>query len=170
MMAGKLCLLTALLVDLVFSDLEERILPDEFTLGGLAAGLVLAWFIPVPDFLGRSLLSLYGVELSARAASVAEAVFGAILPAAFLWLAGFLFEKIRHKEGLGLGDVKMVGMLGAFLGIRGSLLVLVVGSVLGSVIGLLFIALARKDASSYELPFGTFLGAAGIAVSLYLLF
>lgn len=168
--AGKLCLLSAALVALTFADLEERILPDEFTLGGLAAGIALAWFIPVPDFLGGTILGLYGVELSPRSASLAEAVFGAIVPAGFLWLAGYIFEKLRHKEGLGFGDVKMLAMIGAFLGIRGSLLVLVVGSVLGSVIGLIFIFLTRKDASSYELPFGTFLGAAAVAVSLYLHF
>jgi leader peptidase (prepilin peptidase)/N-methyltransferase len=166
--AAKLCLLNALLVGLLFTDLEERILPDEFTLGGLLAAVGLAWFVPVRDFLGRAALSLYGVEWGPNASSVAEAVFGAAVPAGFLWLAGFLFEKIRHKQGLGLGDVKMVAMIGAFLGIRGALLVLVVGSVTGSVVGLLYIALTRKDSSTYELPFGTFLGVAGIAVSLYL--
>src|ERR1700730_14403331 len=101
--AAKLCLLCALLVGLTFADLEERILPDEFTLGGTAAALVLAWFIPVDDVIpiARAILSLQRIELSWRWMSVAESLMGALLPAGFLWLGGFLFEKLRHKEGLG---------------------------------------------------------------------
>ncbi len=166
--AAKLCLLATILVDLFFTDLEERILPDEFTLGGLVAGLVLAWFVPVEDFMARILLSLNGMNWRPQAVSLAEAAAGAMVPTAVLWLAGFLFERIRHKEGLGLGDVKMVAMIGAFLGMRGSLLVLVTGSVLGSIVGVLYIVFTSKDSSTYELPFGSFLAIAGIAVSLYL--
>ncbi len=167
--ALKACALVAMLVALAFADLESRILPDEFTLGGLVLGLILAWFIPVEDFVARAFLSLYNLVLSPRWASVVEAALGAVLPAGFLWLSGFLFEKIRRKEGLGLGDVKMVAMMGAFLGLRGCLLALVAGSLLGSVVGLAYIFLTRKDASSYELPFGTFLAVAGIGAALYLL-
>src|SRR5205823_2577620 len=118
--AVKLCLLCALLVGLTFADLEERILPDEFTLGGTAAAWVLAWFIPVDDVIpvARAILSLQRIELSWHWVSVAESLFGALLPASFLWLGGFLFEKVRHREGLGLGDVKMIAMIGAFLGLQ----------------------------------------------------
>ncbi|MDQ6707599.1 MAG: A24 family peptidase, partial [Acidobacteriota bacterium] len=89
-----------------------------------------------------------------------------VLPSGSLWLGGFLFEKLRHKEGLGFGDVKMMAMVGAFLGIRGTLLTLIVGSVLGSVVGLLYIKITRQDAATYQLPFGTFLGIAAIGVAL----
>jgi leader peptidase (prepilin peptidase)/N-methyltransferase len=58
-------------------------------------------------------------------------------------------------------------MIGAFLGLQGALLTLVIGSVLGSVIGLLFITIARKDYSTYELPFGSFLGVAALIVGVY---
>jgi leader peptidase (prepilin peptidase) / N-methyltransferase len=166
--AVKLCLLSALMVGLIFSDLEERILPDELTLGGAVLGIALAWVVPVEDFIARVLISLYGVNPDPRWVSVAEAALGALLPSAFLWLAGFLFEKIRHKEGLGLGDVKMMAAIGAFLGVHGALLTLVVGSLLGSVIGLAYILLTRKDAGTYQLPFGTFLGAAAVIVGFYL--
>jgi leader peptidase (prepilin peptidase)/N-methyltransferase len=163
--AIKICLFGALLVGLIFSDLEERILPDEFTLGGTAAGLILAWFIPVDDFTGRMLIVAAGLHLGPHWESVAEAAVGAVIPSTILWMGGWAFEKIRHKEGLGLGDVKMLAMIGAFLGVRGSLLALVAGSLLGSVIGLGYILVTRKDASTYELPFGTFLGIAGIGVA-----
>ena len=91
---------------------------------------------------------------------------GAALPAGFLWIGGFIFEKLRHKEGLGLGDVKMMAMVGAFLGLRATLLTVILGSVAGSVIGLAYIHITKKDASSYELPFGTFLGFARMVVAL----
>jgi len=164
--AVKLCILIALLVGLAFSDLEERILPDEFTLGGTALGIVLAWFIPVDDMIAQSLLLFAGIQPGPHWTSLAESVLGAGLPAGSLWLGGLLFEKIRHKEGLGLGDVKMMAMVGAFLGLRATLLTLILGSVAGSVIGLIYIKAAKKDAGSYQLPFGTFLGFAGIFVAL----
>lgn len=165
--AAKLCLFAALLVGLIFSDFEELILPDEFTLGGLAAGLVFAWFVPVEDVTAHALLWLSGIQAGPRAGSFAEAALGAAVPSLFLWLGGWLYEKVRHREGLGLGDVKLMAMVGAFLGLRGALLTLLAGSLLGSVIGLAWIAIARKDAATFELPFGTFLGAAGIGVALF---
>jgi len=66
---------------------------------------------------------------------------------------------------LGLGDVKMVAMLGAFLGLQGVLLTLIIGSVLGAVVGVCYIFLTGKDAATYELPFGFFLGVGGLAVA-----
>jgi leader peptidase (prepilin peptidase) / N-methyltransferase len=164
--AAKLCLLVALLVGLTFADLEERILPDEFTLGGTAVGLVLAWFIPVDDVIAHAIFSLQRIDVDPRWMSVGESLLGAVVPSGFLWLGGVIFEKVRHKPGLGLGDVKMIAMIGAFLGLRATLLTLIVGSIAGSVIGLIYIQLTKKDASSYELPFGTFLGFAGIFVAL----
>ena len=164
--SARLCLLTALLVGLTFADLEARILPDEFTLGGTAAGLVLSYFVPVDDIMAHIFLPAFGFKLGPQWLSVAESALGAAVPAGCLWLGGFLFEKIRHKEGLGLGDVKMMAMFGAFLGLRATLLTLILGSVAGSIIGLIYIRATKQDASSYELPFGTFLGFAGIVVAL----
>lgn len=164
-MAIKLCVLCALLVGLTFSDLESLILPDEFTLGGIVAGLIFAWFVPVDDIVARLMLAVAGFHPSPHWASVAESLTGAVLPAGMLFLGGLLFEKIRHKQGLGLGDVKMMAMLGAFLGLRATLLTLVLGSVAGSIIGVIYIYVAKKDASSYELPFGAFLGFAGMIVA-----
>ena len=163
---AKYCILSAILVALVFSDFEELILPDEFTLGGTVIGLIFALLVPVPDIVAHAIASLADLSLSQRTLSVAEAVLGIVLPSGSLWLGGFLFEKLRHKEGLGMGDVKMMAMVGAFLGIRGALLTLIVGSVLGSVVGLLYIKITRQDAATYQLPFGTFLGIAGIGVAL----
>ena len=166
LVALKLCILCALLVGLTFTDLDSLILPDELTLGGSVVGIIFSWFVPVDDLVVRLTMSMAGFHPGPHWASVAESVAGAVVPAGFLFLGGWLFEKIRHKEGLGLGDVKMIAMVGAFLGLRAALLTLVVGSIAGSVIGLICIYATKKDASSYELPFGAFLGFAGILVAL----
>lgn len=160
--AIRLCVFSAILITLVFSDLEERILPDEFTLGGIAAGLAFAWFVPSDPGLWRFLLPSIS---DPRLLSLIQAAFAAVFSCGTLWLVGFIYEKVRHREGLGLGDVKMIAMIGAFLGLSGVLLTLVVGSLLGAVIGLCYILIARKDASTYELPFGAFLGVAALAVA-----
>lgn len=162
----KFCLYGALLVGLTFTDLEARILPDEFTLGGTVAGVLLAWFVPFKGDIAQDLLWLVGARWGVHWTSVAAALVGAAVPGFCLWLVGWLYLKLRHREGLGLGDVKLVMMVGAFMGLQGALLALIVGSLLGSLIGFAYIRIARKDAATYELPFGTFLGAAAIALSL----
>jgi leader peptidase (prepilin peptidase)/N-methyltransferase len=164
--AFKFCLLGALLIGMLFSDLEERILPDEFTLGGVVAGLILSWFVPITDGIAGILLYLAGIPLEGARLSLAESAFGAIVPAGFLWLTGELYYRFRGKEGLGFGDVKMVACIGAFLGLRGALMTLIAGTLMGSVLGVVFIFVTRKDHSTYELPLGTFLAFAGLAVTL----
>ena len=166
-LALKLCVFSAMTVALIFCDLEKRILPDEFTLGGTVIGLAFALWVPVPDVTAHASLWLLGVEgAGERWLSLAEAGLGAGVPALFLWAGGWLYWKVREKEGLGLGDVKLIAMVGSFLGLRGALFTLVVGSLSGSVIGLLYIKLTAKDAGTYELPFGTFLGVAALAAAL----
>jgi leader peptidase (prepilin peptidase)/N-methyltransferase len=162
----KMCVFSAMQVALVFSDLEKRILPDELTLGGTLIGLAFAPFAPFYDESSMGLLWLAGIELSGWMLSLAHAAIGAAVPAFFLWGGGWLYLKIRKREGLGFGDVKLMVMIGAFLGLQATLATLLAGSIAGSVISLLYIWIAKKDASEYQLPFGTFLGAAAIAVAM----
>lgn len=163
LVAVKECTFAALIVGLVFSDLEERILPDEMTLGGVALGILFAALIPSDT----GLLTLFlPQEWGPVWLSVAQAVLGAVVSSALLWLVGVLYLRLRKREGLGFGDVKMVAMIGAFLGLQGALLTVILGSVIGSVLGLGYILVTRKDASTYELPFGTFLGAAALFCAL----
>jgi leader peptidase (prepilin peptidase) / N-methyltransferase len=164
--AAKFCILVAMLIALMFTDLEERILPDEFTLGGTLIGLAFAPFILVPDITSHAILGLMGIQWPDRAMSLAESIFGAVIPAGTLWFGGYLFEKFRGKEGLGLGDVKMMAMVGAFLGIRGALVTLIAGSLAGSIIGIAYIKLTKQDMGSYQLPFGTFLAGAAIFAAM----
>lgn len=164
LVAAKFAIFGALLIGLVFSDLEERILPDEFTLGGTLAGIVFAIFVPMRfGIMHLFLFSLHNQIVM----SVAESAFAAGFCAGTLWLVGTIYQKIRHREGLGFGDVKMVAMIGAFLGLQGALLTLIVGSLLGAVVGLCYIWFTGKDASTYELPFGSFLGAAALVVGFF---
>jgi len=166
-LAIKMCVLSALLVGLIFSDLEERILPDEMTKGGIVLGLIFAWFVEIQDFSGRAILGLMHIPIPERYSSLEEAAMGAALPAFFLWGGGWLYQKVRHKEGLGFGDVKLIAMVGAFLGLHSALLTLILGSIAGSIVGLAYIKWTHQDASSYELPFGTFLGVAALAAGLW---
>ena len=161
----KYCLFSAILIGLIFSDLETLILPDELTIGGTVLGLAFSLFTPVQDSMFRLLASLAGFAPGPRVVSLGESVLGASLPAGALWLVGWLFEKIRHKEGLGFGDVKMIAMTGAFLGLRGALFTVILGSALGSIIGLAWIKLTGKDAADYHLPFATFLGIAALIIA-----
>ncbi len=158
--AVKASVLSALLIELIFSDLEERILPDEFTLGGALAGLALAAALPVRG----GFAMFFPGAAPAWLPSLAESAAGAGIASGTLWLVGEIYYRLRHREGLGLGDIKMIAMIGAFLGLQGVLMTLIVGSVLGSITGVGYIVLARKSLATYRLPFGTFLGVAALGI------
>ncbi len=161
--ALKWCLFEALMIGLIFSDLEERILPDQFTLGGALAGLALSLWTPMGWGYGHLFL---GPLLKGRWLSLGESALGAVLASALLWLVGALYAAVRRKEGLGFGDVKMMAAVGAFLGFHGALQTLVLGSLAGSVVGVIYIWLAKKDFKTYELPMGSFLGATALLLAL----
>jgi leader peptidase (prepilin peptidase)/N-methyltransferase len=162
--AFKYAIYCAIMITLIASDFEDRILPDEFTIGGGVLGLILAWFIPMH---GEFALFFVPHSWGPRCVSLAEAVIGATVTSCSIWFVGWLYEKVRHREGLGFGDVKMIFMIGAFIGLPAALLTLIAASMVGAIGGVLFIKLAGKDASTYELPFGSFLGVAALAVAAY---
>ncbi|MGA6956889.1 MAG: A24 family peptidase, partial [Candidatus Acidiferrales bacterium] len=98
--------------------------------------------------------------------SFVDAVLGAAVGGGLLWLVSEAYFRLRGREGMGLGDVKMMLMAGAFLGAKRTLLTILAGSLLGSVLGVAVILASRKDAD-YELPFGTFLGAGALLVVFF---
>ncbi len=141
MLVSRLLLGCALIV-LFAIDLEHHLLPNVITLPGIAVGFAFSFFAG-PGWLS----SLLGIL-------VGGGLLFAVAEAYYRW---------RHVEGLGMGDVKMLAMVGAFLGWPATLMTLTMGSIAGSAIGLLVIALRRGD-MKYALPFGTFL-ALGAAIS-----
>ncbi|MBI1749859.1 MAG: prepilin peptidase [Acidobacteria bacterium] len=165
--ALKWTIFACLMIVLVFTDIIARILPDPITFGGLAAGLVLAFF-SVPEDGAAAWLSrrLFDFPPPAPVLSLADTLFGAALGGGLLWLVGEVYFKMRGREGMGFGDVKMMTLVGAFLGPQRTFLTILVGSLLGSILGLLFILVRRKGAD-YELPFGSFLGIAALLVVFF---
>ncbi len=123
-------------------DYDFQILPDVITLPGIAIGLALALF-------------------SVRRTPL-EAALGALLGAGGLFLLAFTYEKIARQEGMGLGDVKMLGMIGALLGPAGVVVTVLLASLSGSVVGLAVI-LARGGGGKTRLPFGVFLALGAVA-------
>jgi leader peptidase (prepilin peptidase) / N-methyltransferase len=126
-------LLGAACVVLVATDLSDRILPDEVTLGGLALGVALALL----EDLTR------GGGFSFGESRLVDALLGAALGGGLLLLVRAAYRKWRRAEGLGLGDVKMLGMIGAFTGPAGAFLAVFAGSLAGSVLGLSAATLRR---------------------------
>jgi leader peptidase (prepilin peptidase)/N-methyltransferase len=164
----KWCTFSALMIVLVFTDLRERMLPDVVNFTGFAIGLVFSFFTVALDGTARWLAShMFDFPPPAPVLSFVDALLGAAAGSALLWLVSEGYFRLRGREGMGLGDVKMMLLVGAFLGVKRTLLTILAGSLLGSILGILFIAARRKDSESYELPFGTFLGMAAMLVVFF---
>lgn len=163
---------SAALLALVFIDAENMILPNVITYPGIAFALVARVAIPVltgtPHFDDIPSLShgaLAGMPL--WVVSLAGALIGALIGGGSLWLMGWTWEKLRGIEAMGLGDVKMMFMVGAYLGWRLTILTIFVGVLSGSVIGIVLMARQRQRNMQMLLPFGVFLGLGAIAALLF---
>jgi len=132
------------MIVLLVIDLQHQILPNEITLPGIVVGLA------------ASLIADPGWR---------DALIGALAGGGLLSLVAWGYERIRHQEGLGFGDVKMLAMIGAFLGWKLMLLTLVGASLLGSLTAGVLMLAGRADSQS-KLPLGTFLAIAAVPVSL----
>lgn len=144
--------LTLALVVLFFTDLDHQLLPDAITLGGLVTGLAVAWFNP---FLGGGGWDRVWASCS-----------GAALGSGLLWVVGAAYSKLRQVEAMGMGDVKMMAMVGAFTGPTGVLFTIFVASIAGASFGLLLIPL-RGRTLQHKLPFGCFLAPAALGALLF---
>lgn len=143
----EIAVLSLAFLAIFFIDLDFTIIPDAFTIPGIILGLAVS-FIP-------------GAIVGWKHSLIGLAVGGG----AFL-LVGFLGEFIFKKEALGFGDVKYAAMVGAFLGWQNLLLMLIIASFLGSVIGIALIIASRKKRESTYIPFGPFL-TVGALISVY---
>ncbi len=193
----KYCAFSFLIVGLIFTDAEWKLLPDAFTLPGLAAGLGFSLAAPLNDVVAQLLPGMvngHRAALSWRLLSFADAVFGAAVGASFFYGIAMLYLHARGREGMGLGDVKLMAMVGAFLGVRLTVLTIFGASLVGSLFGVATILavwskrtrrrmarnrepakMARRRAwrsakivyRFYEMPFGVFLGAMAIVAFFF---
>src|SRR5215213_7597933 len=160
------------LLALVFIDAEHMILPNVITYPGIVFALIARIAIPyltgTPYFDDVPSLShgaLSGMPL--WVVSLAGACIGALMGGGSLWLMGWTWEKLRGIEAMGLGDVKMMFMVGAYLGWRLTILTIFVGVLTGSIIGIVLMAHRRERNMQMLLPFGIFLGLGAIAALLF---
>ena len=179
-----------LLLGLVFTDAETMLLPDLMTLPGIGLGLLFAFFVPVNDLVSQLAPGMVSVPLSsgisAHLFSFGDAVLGALAGAGFIYGVGELYYRARGVEGMGFGDVKLMGMIGAFLGLKLTVFTLFAASIAGSIFGLSTMLIvwmkrtrrrqvrlhetptvarhkawqsARVALRYYQMPFGVFLGS-----------
>lgn len=134
----------AAMIVLFVIDLQHQILPNEITLPGIAVGLAASAVAPP---------------------GIRDAAIGAVAGGGILWLIAWGYERLRKVDGLGFGDVKMLAMIGAFLGWKLMLLTLVAASLTGSLCAVALMAAGRAGFQS-KLPLGTFLALAAVPVSL----
>jgi leader peptidase (prepilin peptidase)/N-methyltransferase len=139
LLVSRLLFVCALIV-LFAIDLEEGILPNVITLPGIVIGLLFS-LVTEPGWL--------------------SALVGLLLGGGILWAIAEAYRRVRHEDGMGMGDVKMLAMVGAFLGWQLTLLTLMLASFAGSIVGVVLIALHRGS-MKLALPFGTFLAMGAV--------
>lgn len=142
--AFSVTLFCYLMVVLALIDVDHRILPNVITIPGALVGLALAFVDPRVEWV--------------------DALLGGFVGGGLLYFVAWAYLRLRGREGMGMGDIKMMLTVGSFVGWQGALMTILIGSLLGSVIGVALIAISRKG-WEYALPFGTFLAAAGILVA-----
>lgn len=185
----KYCAFVFLLLGLIFTDAETKLLPDKLTLPGLALGVLFSLIVPVNDLASQFGPGLVNLPLSdqfiSHALSLFDSLLGAAVGAAFIYGAGAIYLRWRGAEGMGFGDVKLMAMVGAFLGIKLTVFTIFTASIVGSVFGLTTVLVVwlkrtrrfmRQLASAqaarrrawqsaqmvyrfYQMPFGVFLGS-----------
>jgi leader peptidase (prepilin peptidase) / N-methyltransferase len=193
----KYCTFAFLLLGLIFTDAETKLLPDKLTLTGLALGIAFSLLVPVNDLASQLLPGVvtlpFSGDVSMRVLSLADSLLGAVLGASFIYGAGAIYLRWRGAEGMGFGDVKLMAMVGAFLGMKLTVFTIFTASVAGSLFGLttVFVVwlkrthrfmkrLANAQAARrrgwqsaqmvyryYQMPFGVFLGSMALVALFF---
>ncbi len=144
------CFFTAALIVVTFIDLHLKIIPDRISLPGIAVGFVAKGAIFYPVFYPHGAL---------------DSLLGILIGGGVLFITAYGYYVFTGKEGMGGGDIKLLAMIGAFVGWTGAFFTLFAASISGAVVGLTLMALWGKK-SKYAVPFGPFLSLGAI---LYLL-
>jgi len=135
------------LIAISFIDFDHKIIPNKISLPGIAVGIIASFLLPLP----ATLIHWYGAFL------------GAIAGGGVILLVGYLGAKIFKKEAMGLGDVKLMAMIGAFLGWKMALITIFFGSVVGAVVGIVIKLITGKD----YIPFGPFLSIGALTALFF---
>lgn len=182
----KFLFFVCLVMVLIVTDILVRILPDAVNWFGFGIALAFATRVPPDELFGNWFRYQ---ALPPMLIGVLDALMGAAFGSLLLLGAALLYKLIRKREGMGMGDVKMMAMVGAFLGLRGAFLTILIGTLLGSIVGIALVsalyvfgwrrnvaeranrrglgsvsALRWTLVSQYQLPLGTFLGIAALLV------
>jgi leader peptidase (prepilin peptidase) / N-methyltransferase len=193
----KYCAFGFLVLGLIFTDAETKLLPDKLTLTGLALGILFSLFVPVNDLISQLLPGIINLplsgDISARLLSLLDSLLGAAIGASFIYGAGAIYLRWRGTEGMGFGDVKLMAMIGAFLGVKLTVFTIFTASLVGSVFGLTTVLvvwlkrthrfakrLANAQAArqrawqsaqvvyrNYQMPFGVFLGSMALVALFF---
>jgi leader peptidase (prepilin peptidase) / N-methyltransferase len=185
----KYCAFSFLLLGLISTDAETKLLPDKLTIPGLALGLVFSLLVPVNDLAAQFLPGIVNLpfsgDVATRVLSLTDSALGAVVGASFIYGAGAIYLRWRGMEGMGFGDVKLMAMVGAFLGVKLTIFTIFTASLAGSLFGLTTVLVvwmkrtrrfmqrladahaARRRAwlsaqmvyRHYQMPFGVFLGS-----------
>lgn len=139
-------LFVAALMVITFIDIDHQIIPNEITFPGIPIGFALSFFIP--------------------SLSPIESLLGILIGGGGLWTIATIYLLLARREGMGFGDVKLLAMMGAFIGWKGVLVTIFAASAIGTVVGLLAMLKSRKD-MKMAIPFGPFLSIGAI---IYLFF
>ena len=195
--ALKYCVFGFLILGLIFTDAETKLLPDKLTLTGLALGLLFSFVVPVHDVASQFLPGVVNLpfsdEIAWRLFSVLDSLLGAGVGASFIYGAGAAYLRWRGTEGMGFGDVKLMAMVGAFLGIKLTIFTIFAASLAGSFFGLTTVLIvwikrtrrftrrlpnlqaARRRGwqsaqvvyRNYQMPFGVFLGSMALVALFF---
>jgi leader peptidase (prepilin peptidase)/N-methyltransferase len=184
--AFKFLIFACLLIILIVTDIVARLLPDAVNWFGFGLALAFATRVPPGGFIDGW---IHGRVIPPMVVGVLEALLGATFGSLVLLGAATLYRLVRKREGMGMGDVKMMAMVGAFLGVRGAFVTILIGTLLGSLVGIGMVSLLftfgwRRNlaerahrrglgsltklrwtlAAEYQLPLGSFLGIAALLV------
>jgi leader peptidase (prepilin peptidase)/N-methyltransferase len=156
LVAVPVAVVVSMTVALIYIDADIQILPDAIDLPGIAVGIAIG--------------ALHGAERAPSlvlASSVTDSLIGAAIGGGVLWAVALAYRWLRKIEGMGLGDVKMLAMIGSASGPHSLFAVVMLASVAGSVAGLGVMAVNRRADMQFALPFGVFLGGAFLVVLFF---
>lgn len=158
----KHAVFASMMIILIFTDIDHRILPDRVTLSGIGLGIAFSPFAELPDGPARALLVLNSVQAIPWMVSLAESLLATAVLGGLLLLVREAYYRIRRLDGLGLGDVKLMAMIAAFHGSAFGALVLIIGTCVAAISGVVFV-LATGKGWDHPIPLGSYLACSAVA-------